>query len=708
MNMSNINVPELFGSYLFNDAVMKDRLPMDVYMSLKNTIDYGEPLDTSIADTVAKAMKEWAISLGATHYTHWFQPLNNGTAEKHDSFVNGTKDGEVLMEFSGKELLRAESDASSFPSGGLRNTSCARGYTAWDCTSPAFVKDTPDGTKVLCIPAVFTSYTGESLDNKTPLLRSMIAIDKQTKRVLKFFGKEPRKVISNNGAEQEYFLVDKKKYEKREDLELAGRTLFGAAAPKGQELDDNYYAGIKDKVLIFMSDLNDELWKYGILAKTQHNEVAPGQCELAVIYNDTNITNDNNQLVMETIMKVAARHGLACLLHEKPFKGINGSGKHNNWSISTSDGENLLNPTKDPENNLQFQVFIAAILAAVDNNAELLRASAASVGNEHRLGAQEAPPAIISVYLGERLESMVDQIIKKGKAKSFTKTRVYDSGVATLPTFTVDATDRNRTSPFAFTGNKFEFRMVGSSQPCAKPATVLNTIVADELCKVADKFEKAKDFEKAAKQYVRKTFKEHRRILFDGDGYSDEWVEEAARRGLPNIKHMVDCIQYINNEKSVELFKRMNVLSKVELDARAVIDYEGYAKAINIEALIMVDMVNKELLPAILKYEGTLAKEAADISANGIDPKVQKGIIQDIELKVDELKKATDALSTKLEMAPQYMEDVKKWAYYYKEVVFDAFDSVRLPADQLEDMVAKNAWPIPTYEELLFEIGDER
>jgi len=702
--MATTNVPELFASYTFNDTVMKERLSKTVYKSLRETIDDGKPLDNSIADDVATAMKEWAVSLGATHYTHWFQPLTNTTAEKHDSFINGTQDGKVMMEFSGKELLRAEPDASSFPSGGLRNTSAARGYTAWDCTSPAFVKDTPDGTKVLCIPTAFTSYTGESLDMKTPLLRSDEALDKQAKRVLKLFGKEPHRVKSSVGPEQEYFVVDKAKYDQREDLELAGRALFGAPAPKGQELDDNYFGNINDKVLVFMNDLNDELWKYGILAKTQHNEVAPGQCELAVIYNDTNIVNDNNQLVMELLKKIAARHGLACLLHEKPFAGVNGSGKHNNWSLATSDGENLLNPTSTPEDNLQFQLFLAVVIAAVDNNAELLRASASSVGNDHRLGANEAPPAIISVYLGEQLESVVDQIIAKGSAKAKIKAKNYESGVSTLPVFKMDATDRNRTSPFAFTGNKFEFRMVGSSQPVAQPATVINTIVADELRKAADKLEKAKDFEKAAKAYVRKTLKDHQRVIFNGNGYTDEWVEEAERRGLPNIKCMVDAVEHYVSDKTVKVFETNSVMSKVELGARAEVMYENYAKAINIEARVMIDMVTREILPAVLKYEGTLAKEANDIAAAGVDPVVQKRIIADISENVTALKDATEHLEGVLAAAADHDGSSKEWAKYYHDEVFGAFDSVRTPADKLELIVAKSAWPIPTYKELLFEI----
>ncbi len=702
--MSNLNVPELFGSYTFNDAVMKERLPKAVYKSLRETIDEGKALDLSIADDVAAAMKDWAISLGATHYTHWFQPLTNITAEKHDSFINETHDGKVLMELSGKELLRAEPDASSFPSGGLRSTAAARGYTAWDCTSPAFVKDTPDGTKVLCVPTAFTSYTGESLDNKTPLLRSQDAIDKQARRVLALFGKMPKRVGSSVGPEQEYFVVDKKAYEQREDLELTGRTLFGAPAPKGQELDDNYFASIKDRILIFMNDLNDELWKYGILAKTQHNEVAPGQCELAVIYNDTNTATDNNQLVMEIMKKVADRHDLEVLLHEKPFAGINGSGKHNNWSVATSDGENLMDPTDSPETNLQFQVFLSAVVAAVDNNAELLRASASSVGNDHRLGANEAPPAIISIYLGEQLGSMVEQIIAKGTAKPKTKINSYEPGVSTLPRFKMDSTDRNRTSPFAFTGNKFEFRMVGSTQPCSQPCTVINTIVADELSKAADRLEKTKNVERAAKVYVRKTLTEHQKVVFNGNGYSDEWVKEAEHRGLPNIKCMVDAVQYYTSDRTISLMKRMKVMSEVELRARASVLYEIYAKSINIEARVMVDMAQRQILPAVMKYEGAIAKEADDIAAAGTEPNVHKKIIATISKEVSALEDATEELKKRIESAKKYEGDEEKWARYYHDEVFNYFNSVRKPADELEGIVAKNSWPIPTYQELLFEL----
>lgn len=702
--MSITNVTEIFGSFTFGDAVMKERLPQKVYKELRKTIDLGAPLNTDIADAVATALKDWAIELGATHYTHWFQPLTNTTAEKHDSFINPTGDGKVLMEFTGKELIKAEPDASSFPSGGIRQTCSARGYTAWDCTSPAFVKESPNGTRVLCIPTVFTSYTGDSLDFKTPLLRSQDAIGKQTMRVLKLFGKTPDKISSSVGAEQEYFLVDKKKFKKRKDLMLAGRTLFGAPAPKGQELDDSYFGNINEKVLTFMEDFNVELWKYGIAAKTQHNEVAPGQCEIAPIYTDTNTANDNNQLLMETAKKIADRNDLACLLYEKPFAGVNGSGKHNNWSIATSDGENLLDPGKTPEDNIQFQLFLAAILAAVDKYSELLRASASSAGNDHRLGANEAPPAIISAYLGEQLADVVEQIIEKGEATSSIKGKMYVSGASTLPQFRMDATDRNRTSPFAFTGNKFEFRMVGSTQSCAMPTMVLNTIVADTLSDFADELEKEEDFNKAVKELIRREIVAHQRIIFNGNGYSQEWVDEAAKRGLPNIPCMVEAIPFLASEKSIALFNKMSVMNETELKARAAVMFENYAKYINIEARTMIDMAKKEIMPAVIVYQGELAKDANNINALGIDPSVQKEMIQNIAVKLDEIKKAVDNLEAVLAKADEYEEDVEEWARYFRYQVFAAFDAVRKPADALEGMIAKEYWPLPTYYELLFEI----
>ncbi len=694
---------EALGERSFSEAVMRARLPKAVFKELKKTIDYGQPLDTAIADSVAIAMREWAKELGATHYTHWFHPLTNLTAEKHDSFMDPVGDGTFITEFTGKELIKAEPDGSSFPSGGIRDTCAARGYTVWDCTSPAFVKEIPDGCKVLCIPTIFVSYTGESLDHKTPLLRSMDAVSKQALRILKMFGKEPIKVTASVGPEQEYFLIDKNKFNQRLDLKLTGRTLFGAPSPKGQELDDQYFGVIKDKVSHFMKELNKDLWEYGIPAKTQHNEVAPAQHEIAPIYGTTNVANDQNQLLMETLKKVADRTGFACLLHEKPFAGVNGSGKHNNWSISTSDGENLIDPGKEPEKNLQFQLFLAAILESVDNHAEILRLSASSAGNDHRLGANEAPPAIISAYLGDQLGDMVDQIIKNGEATSSIKGKVYNSGCSVIPEFTMDSTDRNRTSPFAFTGNKFEFRMVGSTQSIAQPMMTLNTIVADTLCNFADVLEKADDFEAAAKKLIADKLREHQRVIFNGNGYSEEWVEEAARRGLPNIPCMVDAVQYLVKDDTIAMFEKHGVMSRRELEARAVVMYENYAKAINIEAMTMIEMAKKQIIPAVMKYEGKLAAGIKDLKELGVSASTQLDIVNAIDAKLTELKAATVELENITAKAAEKEDDPHAWAKYYHDVVFAYFDTVRKPADELEKMVDAEAWPFPTYEELLFE-----
>lgn len=694
---------EALGERSFSEAIMRARLPKAVFKELKKTIDYGAPLDTAIADSVAIAMREWAKELGATHYTHWFHPLTNLTAEKHDSFMDPVGDGTFITEFTGKELIKAEPDGSSFPSGGIRDTCAARGYTVWDCTSPAFVKEIPDGCKVLCIPTIFVSYTGESLDHKTPLLRSMDAVSKQALRILKLFGKTPVKVTASVGPEQEYFLIDKEKYNQRLDLKLTGRTLFGAPSPKGQELDDQYFGVIKDKVSHFMKELNKDLWEYGIPAKTQHNEVAPAQHEIAPIYGTTNVANDQNQLLMETLKKVADRTGFACLIHEKPFAGVNGSGKHNNWSISTSDGENLIDPGKEPEKNLQFQVFLAAILEAVDNHAEILRLSASSAGNDHRLGANEAPPAIISAYLGDQLGDLVDQIIKNGEATSSIKGKVYNSGCSVIPEFKMDATDRNRTSPFAFTGNKFEFRMVGSTQSISQPMMTLNTIVADTLCNFADVLEKADDFEAAAKKLVADKLREHQRIIFNGNGYSQEWVDEAARRGLPNIPCMVDAVEYLLKEDTVAMFEKHGILSRRELEARAIVMYENYAKAINIEAMTMIEMSRKQIIPAVMKYEGKLAAGIKDLKELGVPATAQLEIVNAIDAKLAELKAATAELENITAKAAEKEDDAHAWAKYYHDVVFAYFDTVRKPADELEKMVDAEAWPFPTYEELLFE-----
>ncbi len=695
---------EMLGERAFSEATMRARLPKAVFKELKKTIDYGAPLDTSIADSVAIAMREWAKELGATHYTHWFHPLTNGTAEKHDSFMDPVGDGTFITEFTGKELIKAEPDGSSFPSGGLRDTCAARGYTVWDCTSPAFVKDIPDGCKVLCIPTIFISYTGESLDFKTPLLRSMDVVGEQSLRILKLFGKTPVKVTATVGPEQEYFLVNKEKYEKRLDLKITGRTLFGAQPPKGQEMDDQYFAVVKDKVSHFMQELNKDLWAYGIPAKTQHNEGAPAQHEIAPIFGNSNIACDQNQILMDTLKRVASRTGFACLVHEKPFVGVNGSGKHNNWSLVTSDGEKLIDPGKENiENNLQFHIFLAAILAAVDDHAELLRLSASCPGNDHRLGAHEAPPAIISVYLGDQLDDIVNQIIENGEATTSLQRKMYRAGSLVIPTFKMDATDRNRTSPFAFTGNRFEFRMVGATQSISMPQFTINTIVASKLSDMADILEKSENFEEDAKKLVADTLRKHQRIIFNGNGYSQEWVEEAERRGLPNIKRMVDAIPYLTTDKTVELFERFGVLNRRELEARAIVMYENYAKTINVEARTMLEMVNRQIIPAVMEYEKELAEGLVALKSLGVAGSAQTKLINDIDLRLGELKEAITELEARLVKADEYKGDAKEWAHYYCDYIFTYFDTVRKPVDELETMVGSDIWPLPTYEELLFE-----
>ena len=694
---------EDLGKRSFCEAVMRARLPKAVFKELKKTIDYGAPLDAAIADSVAIAMREWAKELGATHYTHWFHPLTNLTAEKHDSFMDPVGDGTFITEFTGKELIKAEPDGSSFPSGGIRETCAARGYTVWDCTSPAFVKEIPDGCKVLCIPTIFISYTGESLDHKTPLLRSMDAVNKQALRILKLFGKTPAKVTASVGPEQEYFLIDKDKFNQRLDLKLTGRTLFGAPAPKGQELDDQYFGVIKDKVSHFMRELNKDLWEYGIPAKTQHNEVAPSQHEIAPIYGTTNVATDQNQLLMETLKKVAERNGFACLLHEKPFAGVNGSGKHNNWSISTSDGENLIDPGKEPEKNLQFQVFLAAILESVDNHAALLRLSASSAGNDHRLGANEAPPAIISVFLGEQLEDVVDQLISTGEATHSLNGGKLDTGVSTLPELSKDATDRNRTSPFAFTGNKFEFRMVGSRDSIANPNIVLNTIVAEAFADACDILEKADDFDLAVHDLIKEYLTDNQRIIFNGNGYSDEWVAEAERRGLPNIKSMVEAIPAITTDKSIKLFERFSVFTKAELESRAEIQYEAYAKAINIEARTMIDMASKQFLPAFIKYTKTLADTVLAVKEAGVDAAVQTEALKEVSALMAETKAALDVLVKVTDEAAAKEEGEVQANFYHSDVV-PAMEALRAPVDKLEMIVDKEAWPMPSYGDLIFEV----
>lgn len=700
-----INVAEIFGSNVFDDSVMKARLPKAVYKDLKKTIENGTELNPAIADVVANEMKEWAIEKGATHFTHWFQPMTGVTAEKHDAFISPTGDGKVLLEFSGKELIKGEPDASSFPSGGLRATFEARGYTAWDCTSPAFIKETPNAT-ILCIPTAFCSYKGEALDKKTPLLRSMQALDIQAVRVLRALGNTTAKKVNTSvGPEQEYFLVDKKKYLQRKDLIFTGRTLFGAMPPKGQELDDHYFGTIKERIAGFMKELNVELWKLGITAKTQHNEVAPAQHELAPIYASNNVATDHNQLIMETMKRVADRQGLVCLLHEKPFAGINGSGKHNNWSMVTDDGQNLLDPGKTPHENEQFLLFLAAIISAVDKHADLLRMSASTPGNDHRLGANEAPPAIISIFLGEQLEDVVKQLITVGEATSSKQGAPLTSGVHTLPAFEKDATDRNRTSPFAFTGNKFEFRMVGSTQSISDPNVVLNTIVADELAEIADKLEKADNAKMEAHELVKELLTAHKRVIFNGNGYSDEWVEEAERRGLPNLKSMVDAIPSLVTEKSISMFEKHGVYTKDELESRVEILFEQYAKVINIEALSTLDIAKKQIVPAVIKYQTSLAESINTLKqAAAVDTSVQEELLTAVTENLRELFTAIEELEKVESEASAMEDDVQAQARYYHDVVFEAMGKVRKPADTLEMLVDKAAWPMPSYGDLLFEV----
>ena len=700
-----INVSEIFGSHVFNDSVMKARLPKAVYKDLKKTIEEGTELNPAIADVVANEMKEWAIEKGATHFTHWFQPLTGITAEKHDAFIDPQGDGTTLLRFSGKELIKGEPDASSFPSGGLRATFEARGYTAWDCTSPAFIKETPHST-ILCIPTAFCSYKGEALDKKTPLLRSMQALEIQVLRILRLFGNKTAKHVTTSvGPEQEYFLVDKEKFLKRKDLIFTGRTLFGAMPPKGQEMDDHYFGVIPERVLEFMEKFNEELWKLGISAKTQHNEVAPAQHEIAPIYDQNNIATDHNQLVMETAQRVADELGLKCLLHEKPFAGINGSGKHNNWSICTDEGENLLDPGETPHENMQFLLFLAAILRAVDEHADLLRLSASTPGNDHRLGANEAPPAIISIFLGEQLEDVVEQFVDNGEATSSLEGEEYISGVHSLPHFQKDATDRNRTSPFAFTGNKFEFRMVGSTQSIADPNTVLNTIVAEVLSDMADRLEASDDLPMAIHDMIKDTIAAHNRIIFNGNGYSDEWVAEAERRGLPNIKCMVDAVPALVKEDAVEIFEKHGVYTKAEMESRAEVMYETYAKTINIEALTMIDMAKKQIVPATIKYQTSLAESVNAIKAasSAVDTSVQEALMADISANLKAMYAALAHLEEVTNKAEE-MEEGAEQGHYYHDVVFAAMDELRKPADKLEMLVAKSAWPFPSYGDLIFEV----
>ena len=699
-----LNVEDIFASKVFTVAKMRERLPKKVFQEVTRVMEHGGELSMAAADVVAKAMKDWAVENGATHYTHWFQPLTGITAEKHDSFItHPDSEGRMLMEFSGKELIKGEPDASSFPSGGLRATFEARGYTAWDITSPAFLKESGCGT-ILCIPTAFCSYTGEALDKKTPLLRSMEALSEQALRIVRLFGNtEANKVTASVGPEQEYFLVDKDLYMQRKDLMFAGRTLFGAPAPKGQEMEDHYFGVIKERVGEYMKDLNLELWKLGVTAKTQHNEVAPAQHELAPIYETANIAVDHNQLVMEAMKRVAYKHDLRCLLHEKPYAGVNGSGKHDNWSITTDNGVNLLDPGDTPNKNIQFLLVLACILKAVDVHADLLRQSASDVGNDHRLGANEAPPAIISVFLGEQLEDVVKQLIETGDAAKVKEGGKLLTGVSTLPDLQKDATDRNRTSPFAFTGNKFEFRMVGSADSIASPNTTLNAIVAEAFCEAADILEKADDFDMAVHDLIKEYLTKHQRIIFNGNGYSDEWVAEAERRGLPNIKSMIEAAPTLTTDKAVKLFEKFHIFTKVELESREEIIYETYAKTINIEALTMIDMAGKDIIPAVSAYTGDLANTVLAVKEAGATASTQVELLKKVDGLLTEAQAALEALQAETAKASA-IEDVKAQAFYYKDTVKAAMDALRAPVDKLEMVVDSDIWPMPTYGELMFEV----
>ncbi len=693
-----MKVPEIFGENVFNLQVMQDKLPKEVFKSLKKTIDEGTPLDAGIAGVVANAMKDWAVEKGATHYTHWFQPMTGITAEKHDSFISPTKDGKVIMDFSGKELVVGEPDASSFPSGGVRATFEARGYTAWDPTSFAFIKD---GT--LCIPSAFFSYSGEVLDKKTPLLKSMRALNKQALRILRLFGNTTAKhVFSTVGAEQEYFLIDRKRYDARKDLVFSGRTLFGAKPPKGQELEDHYFGPIKARVSQFMHDLDVELWKLGILAKTKHNEVAPSQHELAPIFTVTNVASDQNQLMMETMKKVAAKHGLYCLLHEKPFAGVNGSGKHNNWSMSTDTGLNLLDPGSTPAENSQFITFLLAVVKAVDEYQDLLRLSVASAGNDHRLGANEAPPAIVSMYIGEELAGVIDALEHdtkyNGKGKQMMKL-----GVDTLPDLPKDTTDRNRTSPFAFTGNKFEFRMLGSTFSIAGPNIILNTIVADELRQFADELEGAEDFNVALHELVARTIHKHKRIIFNGNNYTDEWMQEAKKRGLLNLRNSAEALPHFADKKNIDLFERNHVFTRREVESRMDIMLENYGKVLTIEALTMIEMGKKDIFPAVNAYIGDLCKSVQDKKALGVSCAAEEELIK-------KLSASNEAMYFKVGEIEQLLVEVKglsgseKIAHFFAEKIIPVMQEMRAYADDMEVNTAKKYWPFPTYGDILFSV----
>jgi len=700
--MSKVSEPvtEVFGSNVFNDKMMRERLPKDVYKAIRKTIDGNEPLDPSSAGVIANAMKDWAVEKGASHFCHWFQPMTGSTAEKHDSFISPTPQGGTIMEFSGKELTQGEPDASSFPSGGLRATFEARGYTAWDCTSPVFIKE--DGDNIaLYIPSAFCSYIGHALDKKTPLLRSMDALSKQAMRVLRALGnKTSNRVTATLGPEQEYFLVDRSFYETRLDLILTGRTLFGAPSPRGQEMDDHYFGALHERVASFMHELNVELWKLGVSAKTQHNEVSPGQYELAPVFGTVNVATDHNQLVMETLRKIALRHDFVCLLHEKPFAGVNGSGKHNNWSMVTDDGINLLEPGQTPHENMVFLTMLFAVVKAVDKYAKLLRASVANSGNEHRLGANEAPPAIVSIFLGEQLSDILDQLAAGG-AKSSKQGGELKLGVSTLPALPKDCTDRNRTSPFAFTGNKFEFRMVGSTQSTSGPMFVLNTIVADILSDIADELEKAKNVKTSTQEILKRIATEHRRVVFNGDNYTDEWVEEAEKRGLPNIRSTVASLETIMDKENVAAFKKHGVLTEAELHARTEILLEAYSMSLNIEAMTMLNIAKRQILPACVKYSGALGDAVASVSAAGADAQPQRelldnvcGLIAAMNTNISKLEKAV--------AGTRKVADSTKQARLYRDDVVPAMAALRQVADELETLVDADLWPLPTYAEMLF------
>ncbi|MBQ9826465.1 MAG: glutamine synthetase III [Firmicutes bacterium] len=694
-------VSDYFGSLVFDDRVMRANLSAEVYGSLRQTIDEGKELDISVANAVASAMKEWAVAHGATHFTHWFQPLTGITAEKHDSFISKSPDGSVIMEFSGKELIKGEPDASSFPSGGLRATFEARGYTAWDPTSYAFIKG-----KTLCIPTAFCSYGGHALDKKTPLLRSMEALSKQALRILRLFGNDSAKrVISSVGPEQEYFLITKEMYDKRPDLRFTGRTLFGAKPPKGQELDDHYFGVIKPGVAAFMEDLNDELWKLGILAKTEHNEVAPAQHELAPIYTTTNVATDHNQLTMEIMQKVAAKHGLVCLLHEKPFAGVNGSGKHNNWSIATDSGQNLLSPGETPYENAQFLLFLCAVIKAVDDYQDLLRLSVATAGNDHRLGANEAPPAVVSMFLGDELNAVLEAI-EKDKPYAGTRKTQMKLGVDVLPKFNRDTTDRNRTSPFAFTGNKFEFRMLGSSNSIACANIMLNSAVAESLRVYADRLEKAKDFEDALHKMIRKTIKDHKRIIFNGNGYDDAWIKEATeKRGLTNYRTTADCMPHLLDKKNADMLISLGVFTEEELRSRRDIMLENYCKSVVIEANTMVDMARTQIAPAIEAYAADVAKAASakKAVASGLKCSYEKGIVEKLSALIDEIAEKTDELDAAI-IKIHDAEDIIEESEMVRDTLLPVMSELRVPCDKAELLTAKSYWPFPTYEDLLFGV----